>query len=51
MDYDDKSPVRNLLFTIEAKMAYFYKYLSSFEKDESMKQLSLKFEIQKLIIL
>lgn len=39
MDYDDKSPVRNLLFTIEAKMAYFYKYLSSFEKDiESMKQ-------------
>lgn len=39
MDYDDKTPIRNLLFTIEAKMAYFYKYLNSFEKDiESLKR-------------
>lgn len=39
MDYDDKSPISNLLFTIEAKMAYFYKYLHSFEKDiESLKR-------------
>jgi hypothetical protein len=39
MDYDDKSPIRNLLYTIEAKMAYFYKYLNGFEKDiESLKR-------------
>lgn len=39
MDYDDKTPIRDLLFTIEAKMTYLYKNLRTFENDiESLKQ-------------